>query len=88
MKEKRNNIRATGEEIRKAKKFLRNKKVPLALFKPNLFASASREINKNFDGTFDALMNVYKTGNPYYKRRMKNADNTSNKSDTNRNKKV
>ena len=53
MKEKRNNIRATGEEIRKAKKFLRNKKVPLALFKPNLFASASREINKNFDGTFD-----------------------------------
>ncbi len=83
-----NKIRPTGEEIRKAKKFLRNKKVPLNLFKPNLFAASSKEIGQNFDGTFNTLINVYTSGNPYYKRRVKNGSNTTNTSDTTRNKKV
>lgn len=80
--------RPTGEEIRKAKKFLQNKKVPLSLFKPNTFAAASKEIKQNFDSTFNTLLNVYKSGNPYYKRRIKNGNNTTNTSDTTRNKEV
>jgi|TARA_R110000744_G_scaffold62471_3_gene128920 hypothetical protein len=83
-----NKTRPTGEEIRQAKKFLQNKKVPLSLFKPNTFAAASKEIEQNFDKTFNTLLNVYKSGNPYYKRRIENATNTADTGDTARNKKV
>jgi len=39
-------LRPTGEEIRQAKKFLQNKKIKTQVIKPNLFAMASKEVNK------------------------------------------
>ena len=43
----RKSLRPTGEEIRKAKKFLQNNKMPTNVIKPHLFAMASKEIKKN-----------------------------------------
>lgn len=47
--------RPTGEEIRQAKKFLLNKNIQIQIIKPNLFATASKELKKNFNETLDAL---------------------------------
>ena len=47
--------RPTGEEIRQAKKFLLNKNIKTQIVKPNLFATASKELKKNFNETLDAL---------------------------------
>ena len=57
-------------------------------YKTNLFAAASKEINGNYDKTFNSLIDVYRAGNPYYKRRKENGQNTSSRSDTARNKKI
>jgi hypothetical protein len=47
--------RPTGEEIRQAKKFLLNKNIQVQIIKPNLFAQASKELQKNFNETLTAL---------------------------------
>jgi len=47
--------RPTGEEIRQAKKFLLNKNIQIQIIKPNLFATASKELKKNFNETLNAL---------------------------------
>ena len=83
----KNRIRPTGEEIRKAKKFLQNKKMPLNLFKPRLFASASKEINENYNGTLNNLLKVYKATNKVYRRKYY-GNNTASTSDNTRNKEV
>ena len=43
--------RPTGEEIRQAK----NKNIQVQIIKPNLFAQASKELQKNFNETLTAL---------------------------------
>ena len=50
--------RPTGEEIRQAKKFLLNKNIKTQIVKPNLFAMASKELNKNFNQTLDVIRKV------------------------------
>ena len=67
--------RPTGEEIRQAKKFLLNKNIQVQIIKPNLFAQASKELQKNFNETLTAL-----------KERISNAQ--TNGSDTRGNKKT
>ena len=52
------NLRPTGEEIRQAKKFLQNKKIKTQVIKPNLFAMASKEIDKNYDQTLQSILEV------------------------------
>jgi|TARA_R100000149_G_C5843533_1_gene114708 hypothetical protein len=51
-------LRPTGEEIRQAKKFLQNKKVKPQVIKPNLFAMASKEINKDYDQTLQSILEI------------------------------
>jgi len=51
-------LRPTGEEIRQAKKFLQNKKIKTQVIKPNLFAMASKEIDKNYDQTLQSILEV------------------------------
>jgi hypothetical protein len=51
-------LRPTGEEIRQAKKFLQNKKIKTQVIKPNLFAMASKEVNKNYDQTLQSILEV------------------------------
>lgn len=57
----RKSLRPTGEEIRKAKKFLQNNKMPTNVIKPHLFAMASKEIKKNFEETLDTLKTLYRS---------------------------
>jgi len=52
--------RPTGEEIRQAKKFLLNKNIKTQIVKPNLFATAARELNKNFNDTLDVIRKAVK----------------------------
>ena len=87
MQKNQNKEAVTGEEIRQAKKFLQNKKMPLTLFKPRLFAAASKEINNNYEKTFNNLINVYKATNKIYRRKRYEQDSSS-RSDTTRNKKI
>jgi arsenate reductase-like glutaredoxin family protein len=70
-------LRPTGEEIRKAKKFLKNNNMPTNVIKPHLFAMASKEIKKSYEDTLDTLKVLY---------RSKYAE--ANGSDTGRNKKT
>ena len=51
-------LRPTGEEIRQARKFLQNKKIKTQVIKPNLFAMASKEVNKNYDQTLQSILEV------------------------------
>ena len=53
-----------AEEIRKAKKFLENKKLSISIIKPRLFAQASSELNRNFNDTLKFIKNkIYGTTN-------------------------
>lgn len=52
--------RPTGEEIRQAKKFLLNKNIKTQIVKPNLFATASKQLNKNFNDTLDIIRKAVK----------------------------
>ena len=50
-----NSMSIKAEEIRKAKKFLENKKLSIKVIKPRLFAIASKELKQDFDNTLNEL---------------------------------